>query len=370
MIRLEKKAFEIATPFVKKLSCHTLLPSIISGKTPGVIYVNHPADADCMVAQFRHRTLIAGQVDKAKEIDLRTFFLNEVASHCEENNVPLFRLAASSPAWIQRINDALADLHPIRQRYHCYRYSLPTELVPIKTPKGFELREVNENLIKETFEGKDVLLEEMCSERESIEVFLRYSFGVCAFSEGRLAGWCLSEYNHEDRCEVGIATLPPHQQKGLATAMTSAFFHLARQHAIRDIVWHCYQSNTASIRTALKAGFHLMQDKEVLELFLDPTVNLGVQGNLRFEEKAYGDALSWYQKALETAPPPPWIPWNAACAAAQSGREDLAFDLLTQAIDAGFNDLDRMVQSPYLAGLKGDPLWAVLIDRLNQKLPS
>jgi hypothetical protein len=52
MIRLEKKAFEIATPFVNKLSCHTLLPTIISGQTPGLIYVNHPADADCMVAQF------------------------------------------------------------------------------------------------------------------------------------------------------------------------------------------------------------------------------------------------------------------------------------------------------------------------------
>jgi len=71
-------------------------------------------------------------------------------------------------------------------------------------PEGFELRQVNKALVYEAFDGKDALLEEMCLERESVNAFLDNSFGIVAFHGKKLAGWCLSEYNHKKRCETRV----------------------------------------------------------------------------------------------------------------------------------------------------------------------
>jgi RimJ/RimL family protein N-acetyltransferase len=113
--------------------------------------------------------------------------------------------------------------------------------------------------------GLDALREEMCSERASVDDFLVHSFGICPIHEsGALAGWCLSEYNTGDRCEVGIASLPPYQRLGLATAVGSAFVELAASRGIARIGWHCYAGNAASAATALSIGFEKIEDYPAL----------------------------------------------------------------------------------------------------------
>jgi RimJ/RimL family protein N-acetyltransferase len=82
--------------------------------------------------------------------------------------------------------------------------------------------------------------------------------------EGQLAGFCLSEYNVDGRCEVGIATLEPFQRRGLATAMGHAFLSLARASGIRDVGWHCWRQNVASAATALRIGLRHVADYKVL----------------------------------------------------------------------------------------------------------
>jgi RimJ/RimL family protein N-acetyltransferase len=95
----------------------------------------------------------------------------------------------------------------------------------------------------------------MCSERPAVADFLEKSFGVVAIHGDELAGWCTSEYNSGNRCEVGIGTLEPYQRRGLATVMGSALVEHALWRGITHIGWHCWASNTLSIATALKIGF-------------------------------------------------------------------------------------------------------------------
>lgn len=153
-----------------------------------------------------------------------------------------------------------------------------------------------------TLEGKEDLLEEMCSELETVEAFFDNSFGIVAFHEKTLSGWCLSEYNHKDQCEVGIATLLPFQKKGLAKSMTHAFIKLAEGVGINKILWHCFKSNQASHRTAMKSGFELLHEELVLMVYLDRAVNAAVHGNLHFKTESYHEALTWYEKALTGIP--------------------------------------------------------------------
>lgn len=86
------------------------------------------------------------------------------------------------------------------------------------------------------------------------------SFGVCPVTADALVGWCLSEYNTGDRCEVGIATLPPHGGQGLATATGAAFVQQALARGITRIGWHCHAENRPSWATALKIGFTKVAD--------------------------------------------------------------------------------------------------------------
>jgi GNAT superfamily N-acetyltransferase len=99
------------------------------------------------------------------------------------------------------------------------------------------------------------LLAEACSERASVDDFLERSFGLALLHEDEIVGWCLSEYNLDHRCEVGIAVVPSYQQRGLATALGTAFANEAHSRGITEIGWHCWVDNEASLRTAQRLGF-------------------------------------------------------------------------------------------------------------------
>jgi RimJ/RimL family protein N-acetyltransferase len=93
-----------------------------------------------------------------------------------------------------------------------------------------------------------------------VDDFLDQSFGLCPVYDEEVAGWCLSEYNIDDRCEMGIATLENHQRKGIATLETRYFLNEAHRLGYRRIGWDCWKNNIASGATARKAGLHLVEE--------------------------------------------------------------------------------------------------------------
>jgi RimJ/RimL family protein N-acetyltransferase len=109
----------------------------------------------------------------------------------------------------------------------------------------------------------------MCSERESVAAFLAGSFGLCLVSGREVVGWCLSEYNRLDQCEVGIEVREPYQRRGLGTLLASALVEHARAQGIDHIGWHCWKGNVASGATARAAGFELTSEYDVRMKWLD-----------------------------------------------------------------------------------------------------
>ena len=60
------------------------------------------------------------------------------------------------------------------------------------------------------------------SERPSVADFLARSFGYCLVHENQIIGWCMSEYNNGNRCELGIETAAPFRRRGLAAESATA----------------------------------------------------------------------------------------------------------------------------------------------------
>jgi GNAT superfamily N-acetyltransferase len=257
------------------------------------------------------------------------------------------------------LQQVLADKYPAYSLRECYCIE-PSRSRCVAPPSGYEILPVDAALLERGLENTGVLREEMCSERCSVEAFLRGSFGVCAVKDGALAGWCLSEYNCSEGCEVGIEVVEGHRRQGLAAAMVSAFAREAAQRGVGRIGWLCYKSNAASSATALSAGFEKLVEYGELLCLYHPAVQFAVNGNISLRGGRPEEALGWYDRAtaLEDAPQWAWLQKAIACTAL--GRFSAAFDALDAAIARGFNNWGWLRSEPQLEPLRAEDRWKQL----------
>lgn len=137
-------------------------------------------------------------------------------------------------------------------------------------PAGLTLRPVDAALLADpAIINPNYVTDEMVSERDSVDDFLARSFGYCLLHDDRVIGWCMSEYNSGNRCELGIETAVAYQRRGLATLMAATVIHHALMCGINDIGWYCWADNHASIATARKLGFtQIAHDLQVYDVSL------------------------------------------------------------------------------------------------------
>lgn len=174
-----------------------------------------------------------------------------------------FVLFYPGEAWLEPLTEAVLQgcrVYPGRREHYVVNLAAePAE--PPQPPEGFSLRPVDAALLAETaLENLPVLLEEMASERVSTADFLAHSFGSALVTHNRLAAWCLSEYNHDGRCEVGIATDERFRRQGLGTLVGRAFLAQAAARGLSEVGWDCWALNTASVATARALGFNLVSE--------------------------------------------------------------------------------------------------------------
>jgi RimJ/RimL family protein N-acetyltransferase len=176
----------------------------------------------------------------------------------------MFLLYYAPDAWEEPLRLFLEGRSPVKEMRQFYRLRQLRSDWRSLLPEGFALESVDRALLDRThLHNLDALIEEMCSERESVADFMDKSFGVCLVGGDEIVGWCLSEYNSGSRCEVGIQTFKPYRRRGLATLMASALIEYALSRGITQVGWHCYASNRSSVATALKVGFEKVRDYPV-----------------------------------------------------------------------------------------------------------
>jgi GNAT superfamily N-acetyltransferase len=339
--------------------------AILAGSVPAEIYVDTVDDPRVALTRHGGRVFLAGSPGEEAFDKRLPHFLAELAP-ASDVFVLYYEPAG---AWEKTLDSLLADIDPIRAGREYYGLQLPANrqgAAQPALPEGFSLRYVNEQLLADdTLGNRDDLIEELCSERESVPDFLEKSFGYCLLHGNDVAGWCLSEYNTADRCELGIATFEPHRRKGLATAIGSALLDQAASRGITQVGWHCYASNVASAATARKLGFTKRVEYPARFAYFDATINHAVHGNIAFQHGEYDQAVTRYKEAMAKGDAPVWVYWNATCASALLGRRTAALDYLDQAVDRGFDDLERLLASEHLTSLHDTKGWQALTRRLQ-----
>jgi len=242
---------QLARPLFSELErSHALVEAFFGGCVTARLFVDDVAAPKTGVLVCNSRLLCAGDVSQAD-------FLDEIARTFSND---VYLVYASGDTW----NTALQQMFTNCKVYHGTRqYYEITDFLPktdLKLPDGFSMQLITQEFLSSDMAGLDAVREEMCSERASVEDFLARSFGLCPVHSNEVAGWCMSEYNVGERCEIGIATTEKHQRQGLATLATWLFLAEAHRRGYRRVGWNCWTRNEASAATARKAGFTFIEE--------------------------------------------------------------------------------------------------------------
>ncbi len=133
-----------------------------------------------------------------------------------------------------------------------------TDLINGGLPDGFEIRDIDEELIKKMDSREDI--ESYC---ESLENFLAHGFGVCLVKDGEVVSEAYAPYVTTKNIELATLTKESHRGRGYA-AITCAHFIQACQARSLAPYWSCDADNTASAKLARKLGFKNEREYEIL----------------------------------------------------------------------------------------------------------
>lgn len=350
------------------LNAHLAIDCLLDGAVPGVLYVDDYAQPAAGLARVQGRFYLAGTPGRARfSAALGELFAGTLLPQGRAAGREGFTLFYDDPAWEDFIGEViLKDLYPIAAQRLYFNIDPHGFTRPPAPPEGFQLEPVRPALLERThLLHRDELVEELQSERESVEAFFEKSFGVCLLAGDTLAGWCLSEYNHAGRCEVGIAVAAEYRRRGLATLAGAAFLAEATRRGYRQVGWHCYSDNHGSVRTAQKLGFRLASEHPAYFASFDPVLNQAIHGDKLFELGDYAAALAWFERAIQAGPGPRWAYVEAAGACAHLGDHAAAFRYLRQAVLLGLSDPMRLQALKYLQPLHASPEWRVLLAELE-----
>jgi len=256
--------FENASKVLEALDIHLALDSILSGLSPARIFVDDIDSPSAVFTWYKGKAWLAGDTEnKAFNVDLDTYLRETYFEVLRTYGATGFRLHCDPPR--EKALDRFLINHekyPYERLY--YRLDARSRAWRPEPPDGFEVGQIDSELLADgELSGLEDVRDEMVSERLSVEEFLDKSFGYVVTHGGRVVGWCMSEYNTGNRCELGIATREAYQRRGLAKLTAAATNRHALAAGIDEIGWHCAADNRASIATAESLGFEKVAEYRV-----------------------------------------------------------------------------------------------------------
>ena len=237
---------------------HLAIEAVLAGAAQGQVF----AGPDWAAIWVQHRVYLGGDPSGTTLDPLRDLPANTIAPAARARGDYAFGLYYA-PAWHDHLGELLPNLphKPLARQYFVGDRLDLLAASDDSLPISLHLAAVDASLMAQTqLANYARLAEELCSERPTVADFLQRSFGVCLLAGDTLAGWCLSEYNRGDRCEVGIEVVEEYQRRGLGALLARTLCAEAARRGISQVGWHCLADNVPSGATARKAGLRLARE--------------------------------------------------------------------------------------------------------------
>jgi RimJ/RimL family protein N-acetyltransferase len=254
---------EICAP----LNMHLAVTAILAGETPAQVYVDDLA-APTVALLFPwqgDRVYLAGEPHNEHTLaDIKKMLAVRFAPTQQLAEPRIFRMHEVPGSWETHLPSLCDGMETTTANREWYVLSHVVPDWRASLAGAWQLRQIDYDLLADQrLLHLPELVAEIHSESPSPEDFLARKFGFCLLEGLALIGWCLSEYNHADRCEVGIETLPAYRRRGAGFVLASALIEHALAQGITHIGWHCWQNNHPSRSLAIKLGGTLQAEHTV-----------------------------------------------------------------------------------------------------------
>ncbi|MCB9007839.1 MAG: GNAT family N-acetyltransferase [Ardenticatenaceae bacterium] len=364
MIRLKPEQFAKATSlFAKMAEWNVHVTAVLQQTSPGRVYVDNLDAPRSGFAVSLDCTYLVGNPDNAAFNNaLKTELAATLLAGDRVNpDNPVLDICLDSQAWEPALADILGDWRwpPIWGDNHYYLFDKARLDWRTILPAGYQIARLDAALLAE--QGQRLPKHIADSIRigwQNEANFLQNGFGFAALHQNEIVCWCLADVTVGDACEIGIQTVPAHQRRGLATAVTAATVEFCQQAGFKHIGWDCGADNPGSIGTAVNVGFVFERPYHFYEFHTNEAQHYAELGRFYFfEAQMYEEAADMLEIAIEVDDEPPAYIYFLAARAMAHLEEPVAIDYLQEAIAAGFKDKELLEALPEFAPYHQNPEW-------------
>jgi GNAT superfamily N-acetyltransferase len=263
----EKGEFGKATQIFEGLDHNLQIVATIEGKFPGRIYVDDEVTPETVLLwDTSSKFFLAGRAENDDfNGDLARLISEEISAEARERGIRGFVLHYHPDAWESRLPGILEKGSAKRYLRRHYASDKNTVRGSLEAPSDLSITRVDEGLLSnDGLNNVEKVIKEIQSMWGSREKFLVEGFGFCALHEDAVACWCLSEFNHGYRCEVGIETAEGYRNRGIGTLTASAFLEHCNRKDL-TLGWHCWEDNLPSIALAERLDLKMERSYPVYE---------------------------------------------------------------------------------------------------------
>jgi len=261
-----RKSYHRAAEVFRPLTHHAAIGSILNGLTDSKVYVDNPVEPGCALTWTKSRIFLSGELSDEDRRRAAETIGNKIKLDSINRGAKYFILYIDPGLHQLDFFELLDDVKVHLNTRNYYELDARTHEWGEASLDGLRLEVIDRQFLSGSYMNLDQVKEEMCSERSSVDDFLEKSVGVCGVIGDEIVSWCMSEYNHGNRYEIGIATVDKHRRKGLATATADALMRRCLDHGFSQVGWHCWQRNEPSNRAALKLGLKFVESYPVYVL--------------------------------------------------------------------------------------------------------
>lgn len=271
VFKLDKGEYPLILNSFDMEKCALAIKSVLLNHSPGDVYVDSvTSPKTAFVWNSEHNFFILGELDnKTYNEQLGNVIYSDIFKRVKQKNnlldyyVRFFHNNVSDTGKYEEMLSILFKYNPVMvKKYRHYTLDLSEYKI-----KGIPLDEdVNIQFIDSSFLERthlynyDRIIEMINENWISREVFLKNGFGFCLVKGDSIISWCISDYNIDAQCEIGVETDEAYFKKGYATVVATKVLNYCKQRGLREVGWHCMDSNVGSYKLAEKVGFKRNDD--------------------------------------------------------------------------------------------------------------
>lgn len=342
LYELEPERFYRVRGIFKKLFNRSAIFSILDGNYPGRIFVDNIQNPKGAFVwnDWRYSYIETNGKTNGFIEDIVELLDRKLLPEARNSKDPTLAIYGSCLEITERITRGLKDWLPLKSKRStfCFDPNLfkKTKILQREIPSGFELMEIDRNLINRFGEQ---LLRPLESSWKSIDDFLNKGIGFCITRKNKVVNLCFSCFVGNSHAEISIDTNPEYRRLGLATVTASHFLQRCIENSLKP-GWECWADNEPSNALAKKLGFEFTGFYPVSFILADKFEALITNANhYLYELKEYEKATVFYEKAFEVRKiTNANFYYYAARAYALSGNKVKAFDNLQKAIEKGWKN--------------------------------